>query len=1011
MFTRIRFFTNKILIANLLLIISGFFSPSEAKVFYVDNSLYVSGDGSSWEKAINNIQSALNISSDYDQIWIKEGMYLIENTLIISKKVEIYGGFAGTEEILVDRNWNVHKTIINGQNKVRCIEAKVGPITLNGLMIENGRTTGNGGGIFSASLNIENCIIRYNHADEVGGGIYSSDGISGKNVQIFNNSGLRAGGIGFSKSINLFNCTIVFNTGAGIHHHYIPGTIFWIKNSIIYHNTLQIAETVYGCTPQGQCSYSTYEINPSGVTYSSIENFKSGTTNISLDPQFVNGSIGDFRLTANSPCIDAGDPNTGKNITHKDYSQKDYFYNDRILDGNNDGISIIDIGAHEYGESLYLLFPIQSEKLNADQAPINIKWSGGLVGPTVKIEGSLDSGETWTIITSNAINKGSYNWFPAPPASNRYKIRVTDNEKPYISAFNAYDFALDMDEDGDGLMDLWELRFFGSIHHNPHSDYDSDGLSNIDEQELGTDPTEADTDMDGISDLDDTERLTGAWGIWPVPDINLDSNNLWGSHFLVDENSTLHLCYSKDGKFKYGKSVERNWVWDTLLNTDVFKSEMVIDRSGYAHIIYQNSPHGTLMYISNNQGTWTTEFIADAVTHSSLSIGPDNKIHIVYISDAIMTHVQINQNTMKKDVIDQNIVDGQSSKISIDSSGIAHIAYVKRTGLQGYEKNFLYYATYKLGLLTLKEIESIDDAYTFINNRLGIITDNNNNPHIVILLDTLYDIYFNGGGWFREKIGNGFNPSIIIDERNYRHLICTTSSYNSRQAIYRYDIGGNWHSIPVEIGEGSTKNSGEHLNQISMDKNGYLHSLIIERDSAGNGRLWYANNLPPEFTNLQGKWNLKVDHTNRSGSNLSHNFKVSDGIINIFQDQKDIALEFMDLVIYSSPYDSFIYNPLVQNKINKNELTDYTSHFVNAPIRIDPNVKAVNSIFASKTFIQFKSPFYAEGSIDIYFDLGGDIGNINSTVTISRPGASNPEGSNNGAGGGGGGCFINSCKK
>ena len=73
--------------------------------------------------------------------------------------------------------------------------------------------------------------------------------------------------------------------------------------------------------------------------------------NIDLDPCFVEPGYwdvnnvwveGDYHLLDGSPCIDAGDPNyvAGPNETDLDG-------NPRVVDGDNDGNSVVDMGAYE----------------------------------------------------------------------------------------------------------------------------------------------------------------------------------------------------------------------------------------------------------------------------------------------------------------------------------------------------------------------------------------------------------------------------------------------------------------------------------------------------------------------------------------------------------------------------------------------------------------------------------------------------------------------------------------
>lgn len=85
------------------------------------------------------------------------------------------------------------------------------------------------------------------------------------------------------------------------------------------------------------------------------------------------------------------------------------------------------------------------------------------------------------------------------------------------------------DTDGDGLPDLWELRFYPSLTEltSPTTDRDSDGLNNGSELALGTNPANSDSDADGATDGSETN--TGIWvstanrGTSPInPDTDAD---------------------------------------------------------------------------------------------------------------------------------------------------------------------------------------------------------------------------------------------------------------------------------------------------------------------------------------------------------------------------------------------------------------------------------------------------------------------------------------------------------
>jgi hypothetical protein len=72
------------------------------------------------------------------------------------------------------------------------------------------------------------------------------------------------------------------------------------------------------------------------------------------------------------------------------------------------------------------------------------------------------------------------------------------------------------DTDGDGMNDGWELAhgfnpklnnlLAGPANQNPNADPDGDGLTNAEEEQLGTDPNNIDTDGDGVNDGDEDDQ-------------------------------------------------------------------------------------------------------------------------------------------------------------------------------------------------------------------------------------------------------------------------------------------------------------------------------------------------------------------------------------------------------------------------------------------------------------------------------------------------------------------------
>ena len=115
-----------------------------------------------------------------------------------------------------------------------------------------------------------------------------------------------------------------------------------IKNNIIWGNN--------------SSNVSSWSIGDSELSYNCIQgNFPSFAldkgNNKYLDPQFVNLAQDDFHLSSTSPYIDSGTNNIPSTF-YADFESKQ-----RIYDGNNDGITNIDLGAFEFGAPDIIILP------------------------------------------------------------------------------------------------------------------------------------------------------------------------------------------------------------------------------------------------------------------------------------------------------------------------------------------------------------------------------------------------------------------------------------------------------------------------------------------------------------------------------------------------------------------------------------------------------------------------------------------------------------------------------
>jgi predicted transcriptional regulator len=89
------------------------------------------------------------------------------------------------------------------------------------------------------------------------------------------------------------------------------------------------------------------------------------------------------------------------------------------------------------------------------------------------------------------------------------------------------------DSDEDGLDDNWEYEYFGDLDFGSEDDPDGDGLTNLQEYQQGTNPTNKDTDADGMPDS------------WEV-EYGFDPNDYHDSADDVDNDG-----YSNYEEFRY----------------------------------------------------------------------------------------------------------------------------------------------------------------------------------------------------------------------------------------------------------------------------------------------------------------------------------------------------------------------------------------------------------------------------------------------------------------------------
>jgi len=80
-------------------------------------------DGSSWDDAFVTVQDAIALATSGDQIWVAAGVYRPDDvgtsldreaSIVLKSGVQLYGGFAGNESALADRDFQTYQSILSG---------------------------------------------------------------------------------------------------------------------------------------------------------------------------------------------------------------------------------------------------------------------------------------------------------------------------------------------------------------------------------------------------------------------------------------------------------------------------------------------------------------------------------------------------------------------------------------------------------------------------------------------------------------------------------------------------------------------------------------------------------------------------------------------------------------------------------------------------------------------------------------------------------------------------------
>jgi hypothetical protein len=214
------------------------------------------------------IQDGINAAQDGDMVLVADGLYTgpgNRNIFFDTRLIQVVSE-NGPEHTIID----CQGTPSNPRHAFVVYFNSTSFASINGFTIKGGFSPGGAAiSLHNSNIRIMNCIITDNF------------GFLNGSVACFNSNPL------------ILNCTISLNQGPGVYVD--PPSSPTLRNTIVWENVPDEIVAEEGSNPT--------------VTYCDIRGgWPGGTTNIRLNPMFVDPYNGNFNTFHNSPCIDAGSP-------------------------------------------------------------------------------------------------------------------------------------------------------------------------------------------------------------------------------------------------------------------------------------------------------------------------------------------------------------------------------------------------------------------------------------------------------------------------------------------------------------------------------------------------------------------------------------------------------------------------------------------------------------------------------------------------------------------------------
>ncbi|MBU8922922.1 MAG: T9SS type A sorting domain-containing protein [Bacteroidales bacterium] len=240
------------------------FIPVNAGTIFVNETATGANNGSSWTDAYTNLQSAMGTAVSLDEIWVAAGTYkpapgsVRTGTFLLLNGVALYGGFAGNEASVGQRDWDANVSVLSGDIGV------VGISTDNSYHVVTGSWTNSTAILDGFTVTGGRADV---YPDHTGGGMYNDAGSPMIRNIIFTDCFASHSGGGMrndASSPTLLNVTFLNNyadTHGGGMYNYRYSNVILINVTFTGNTTYEYGGGMYNDDSHPVLNYVTFQGN------------------------------------------------------------------------------------------------------------------------------------------------------------------------------------------------------------------------------------------------------------------------------------------------------------------------------------------------------------------------------------------------------------------------------------------------------------------------------------------------------------------------------------------------------------------------------------------------------------------------------------------------------------------------------------------------------------------------------------------------------------------------------